>query len=134
VPKGFEAEVVTSVLGAFSIDLALGDYRVEIQPNGTTLWKYAGDIAVESGASIVLGDLIDQSRDKTADYSVGIDWVTYAEMVAYVDGGQGSPGDLDVTDLGIGTAVARDVLEINKGGSAIVGTRHLGMSMTFGGM
>ena len=132
VYRGTISSITTTVAGAFSVALGLGDYRCEMQENGATPWIALGDIAVTAGSSVTLGELIEETRDLSLDLTLTADWVTYDEMVAYVDGGGGSVGDLPITSLGLGTAIARDNIEVNKGGTAIIGTRHLGMSLTFG--
>jgi hypothetical protein len=132
VVKGAMQYTTTSVAGNFTVNVALGDYRVEIQRKNETNWVHIGDCAVESGSTVNLGYLIELTRDKTADYSISADWVTWDQMTAYVGGG-GSPGDIDITDLGVGTAQAYCGIEIDVNGSAVIGRRHLGLALCFGG-
>ena len=124
-----EITVETTTLGNLdTFFLNNGTYRVYLQEAGETNWLTLGTIVVETGSQIALGSLIDTSD--TSNVLTYADVATQTWVAAYVLGG-GAPGDIDITDLGIGTAAAYESIEINAAGTAIIGTRHLGLSFCF---
>ena len=113
-----EVTATTDAAGALSVTLNNGSYRVLLQESGASAWLTIGTIVVETGASIELGSLIDTSDTSTVlTYA---DIATQTWVAAYVLGG-GSPSDIAVTSLGVGTAGADEYLRINAAGNAIVG-------------
>ena len=125
VPIYSEITTTTDAAGAMSVSLNEGQYRVLLQESGSTAWLTLGTIVVETGASVELGELIDTSD--TSSVLTYADVATETWVAAYVLGG-GSPGDIAVTDLDVGTATAGQFLRINAAGTAIEGVspeRHL---------
>ena len=125
VPIYSEITTTTDTSGAMSVSLNEGQYRVLLQENGSTAWLTLGTIVVETGASIELGELIDTSD--TSSVLTYADVATQTWVAAYVLGG-GSPGDIAITDLGVGTATAEQFIRVDAAGTAIVGVdpeRHL---------
>lgn len=122
VPLYTEITTSTDAFGDMTINLNLGQYRVLLQENGADEWLTLGTIVVEAGASIELGSLIDASDTSTVLSFADI--ATQTWVAAYVLGG-GSPGDIAITDLAVGTATASQYIKIDAGGTAIIGVDSL---------
>lgn len=104
--------------GDFVVAVAPGDYQVWYQLPGTTVQQRLGPIAVEDGASVELGELIELSRDKTADYSIAADWATKAYVTAQITLGA-QPYDVGVTQLNPGLGTAGQFYRVTLNGLSI---------------
>ena len=118
VPVYTEVTTTTDGSGAMSVALNLGQYRVLMQESGAAHWLTLGNIVVEAGASVELGSLIDSSDTSTV--ITFADVATQTWVAAYITGG-GSAADIAITDLGIGTATAKQLIRVNDAGTAIIG-------------
>lgn len=99
--------------GDFIIAVAPGDYDVwYLMPNGGK--QRLGQIAVEDGSTVELAELIELSRDMSADLSISADWATKSWVTAEITIGA-QPYDVAITALNPGAATAGQLLKIVGG-------------------
>jgi len=113
-----EITTTTDATGDFSLAVNLGEYRVLLQENGESTWLTLGSIIVEAGTAVEIGSLLEDYATTTA--LTFADIATQTWVASYVLGG-GSAADVAITDLGLGTATAGQLIAVNAGGTAIVG-------------
>lgn len=104
-------ELTTDGSGNFSTDLIAGDYEVHIQLDFS--YQKMGIIVIDPAetSTITLGELIDQYRDATGDFSPN-GLVTYDQMVNYVGVG-GSPADISLLAFQASLANAGKFVRLN---------------------
>lgn len=106
VPQGIEHRFTTDHNGDFVVSVAQGDWQVWYEmPNTFGAQEILGPLVVEDGSTISLGELLELSRDKTADYSIAADWADKAWVIAQITMGA-TPYDvaIDALNPGLGTA------------------------------
>lgn len=114
VPIGVTASIDLTG-GSFAQEILNGDYQVlYILPNNAGKIPL-GHVVVEDGGSITLGELIDISRNKTADWSISADFATKSYVHDYVNFGA-TAYDVDIADLNPGSATPLQLWRVAANG------------------
>jgi len=129
VPIYTEMTTTTDVHGAMSVALNYGQYRVLLQASGETNWLTLGDVLVEAGGTVPIGEILEFTDSDLVTTFPDAATQTWVESTYTA----GTASSIDITDLGLGAATAYEAIEINASGNVPIGTRRLGQSLCFGG-
>lgn len=115
VAHTIEQQILTNGAGNFAQSVAYGDYHVWLELPESNGKQKIGQIVVEAGAAIPLGELIELSRDATADWSISATWATQSWVNDQILLG-GVAYDVAITALNPGGGTAGQLYRVAIGG------------------
>jgi hypothetical protein len=118
VAHSVEQIIITNDAGQFAVAVAYGDYHVWLELPESNGKQNIGRIVVEAGAPIELGELIELSRDASADWSISADWATQDWVNAQILLG-GVPYDISIIALNPGTGTAGQLYRVAAAGTLL---------------
>lgn len=118
VASSVEQMILTNDTGQFATAVAFGDYHVWLELPESLGKQKIGQIVVEAGSPIELGELIELSRDATADWSISADWATQSWVLAQITVGA-VPYAIALSAFNPGAGTAGQLYKVSASGLLI---------------